>query len=154
MFPGGVTKTCSRWPNISVRRHSWNFCARRLRVMSRPLMCHVVAGYPDKEGCLRLLRGMQQLGVAAIEVQIPFSDPIADGETIMRANDIALANGITTANSFELIETVRKSAAGADLYIMSYLQKVRHFGLSEFCKRASTAGVKGLIIPDLPYDSP
>lgn len=115
------------------------------------LMCHVVAGFPDPAACVELMKGMEKAGAAAIEVQIPFSDPIADGETIMRANDVALAEGMTTAKSFELIG---KAGLTCDVYIMSYIQKARHFGFKEFCSAASSAGAKGLIIPDLPYDSP
>lgn len=115
------------------------------------LMCHVVAGYPDADRCLELMRGFDKAGAAAIEVQIPFSDPIADGEIIMRANDAALAGGMTTAGSFELI---KKADLDCDVYIMSYIQKVLHFGFEEFCDEASACGAKGLIIPDLPYDSP
>jgi tryptophan synthase alpha chain len=119
--------------------------------MSKPLVGHVVAGYPDRDGCLQLMRGMSMAGVAAIEVQIPFSDPIADGETIMHANDMALAGGMTTAGSFALMREADVSCA---IYVMSYLQKVQHLGLEAFCKEAADSGAKGLIIPDLPYDSP
>jgi len=122
--------------------------------MNKPVMCHVVAGYPDRQTCLELMLGLQASGTAALEVQIPFSDPIADGETIMQANDVALGGGMTTASSFELIETARQRGLKVDLYIMSYLQKVRHFGLDEFCARAAKSDTRGLIIPDLPYDSP
>jgi tryptophan synthase alpha chain len=115
------------------------------------LMCHVVAGYPDEEICLKLMRGMQKAGAAALEVQIPFSDPIADGETIMRANDVALEGGMTIAKSFGLI---RQAALECDVYVMSYTQKVFHFGFREFCSEAAASGVKGLIIPDLPHESP
>ena len=55
--------------------------------MANKLMCHVVAGYPSIEECHELIIGMDKLGVNHIEVQIPFSDPIADGETIMQANE-------------------------------------------------------------------
>jgi len=118
------------------------------------LMCHVVAGYPDQKTCLELMAGLRAAGAAAIEVQIPFSDPIADGETIMRANDVAIESGMTTAESFDLIEQARRHGLDADLYVMSYLQKILHFGLAEFCRRAEECGASGLIIPDLPYDSP
>jgi tryptophan synthase alpha subunit len=117
-------------------------------------MCHVVAGYPDRETCLQVMLGLQEKQVAAIEVQVPFSDPIADGETIMRANDVALEGGMTIAGSFELIEEARRRGVNRDIYIMSYLQKVTHFDPAEFCERAAACGVKGLIIPDLPYESP
>lgn len=114
------------------------------------LMCHVVAGYPDAKTCLRLMKGLEKAGAAAIEAQIPFSDPIADGETIMRANDVALAGGMTTAESFDLI---KEAALDCDVYVMSYIQKVFHFGFDEFCNAAEMCGAKGLIIPDLPHES-
>lgn len=122
--------------------------------MNKPVMCHLVAGFPDAQSCLELLQGLSALDVAALEVQIPFSDPIADGETIMRANDTALGHGMTTAGSFELLEQARAQGVDSDLYIMSYVQKVRHFGMAEFCRRAAAVRAAGLIIPDLPYDSP
>ena len=122
--------------------------------MSKSLMCHVVAGFPDTEACLQLISGLQRLGITAIEVQIPFSDPIADGETIMRANDVALEGGTTTAKSFDLIQQARQQGVDTDIYIMSYMQKILHYGLEAFCQQAADCSVKGLIVPDLPYDSP
>lgn len=121
--------------------------------MSNPIMCHVVAGYPSEPDCLKLLKGMQAHGVAAIEVQIPFSDPIADGPTIMQANDDALAGGMTTQASFDLIAAARQAGLTTPIYIMSYAQKLLHFGFAEFCEQAHKVGVAGFIIPDLPYDS-
>lgn len=119
----------------------------------KSIMTHVVAGYPSVKKCRELLLGMDKLGVEYIEVQIPFSDPIADGETIMRANDLALENKMDTAGSLKLIQQV-KMHVKAKIYIMSYVQKVLHFGMEEFCRHAREAGVVGLIVPDLPFDSP
>jgi tryptophan synthase alpha chain len=121
--------------------------------MNRSVMCHVVAGYPSPEACVRLMLGMQQVGAAAVEVQVPFSDPIADGEAIMRANDVALEAGMTTDGSFELIEQARQQGFTSPTYVMSYLQKLQHYGFEAFCRRASDCGVLGLIIPDMPIDS-
>lgn len=118
------------------------------------LMAHVVAGYPSRVDCIELMLGMQKAGVGLIEVQIPFSDPIADGETIMQANDRALENGMDTAGSFELIKTARKKGLKTDIYLMSYVQKAVHFGIDNFAREAFAAGAAGLIIPDLPFDSP
>lgn len=117
------------------------------------LMTHVVAGYPSEKECIDLLLGMQKVGINMIEVQIPFSDPIADGETIMIANDRAIENGMTVKKSFDLIKTVRKNGLESDIYIMSYTQKLISFGIDNFCKQAKSAGVKGLIIPDLPIEA-
>lgn len=121
--------------------------------MSNTLMCHVVAGYPDDKSCMKLLQGMNDLGVEYIEIQIPFSDPIADGESIMEANDVALKNDMTIARSFNLVEAFYKQAHHSNVFIMTYAQKVYHVGHDLFCKKASIAHVKGLIIPDLPYDT-
>ncbi|HYF96671.1 MAG TPA: tryptophan synthase subunit alpha [Patescibacteria group bacterium] len=122
--------------------------------MANKLMCHVVTGYPSVTECIELIIGMDKLGVKHIEVQIPFSDPIADGETIMQANDIALASGIDTKSSFRLIKEVTDKGISAKVYIMSYSQKLINCGIDDFCQQASSVGVTGLIIPDLPYDSP
>jgi tryptophan synthase alpha chain len=122
--------------------------------MNRPVMCHVVAGYPSPDVCVQLMLGMQQAGVTAVEVQVPFSDPIADGEAIMGANDVVLASGMTTEGSFQLIERARSMGFTTDAYVMSYLQKLQHFGYEAFCSLARDCGVLGLIIPDLPIDAP
>lgn len=119
----------------------------------RKIMTHVVAGYPNQEECLQLIVGMSKLGVSAIEVQIPFSDPSADGPTIMHANDVALENKITCKKSFDLIENARKSGVLLPVYVMTYANKVFHFGVNDFCIAAKHAGVSGLIIPDIPEDS-
>jgi tryptophan synthase alpha chain len=121
--------------------------------MTKSVMCHVVAGFPDEESCLKLISGFAQLGIRAIEIQFPFSDPIADGEAIMEANDQALSQGTTIARSFNIINQVRQNNIQTDIFIMSYCQKVQHFGWEAFCKQASRFTVKGLIIPDLPYDT-
>ena len=121
--------------------------------MKNKLMCHVVAGYPSQEECVELLLKMQGAGIQTIEVQIPFSDPIADGETIMRANDKALERGMTTKKSFDLIKTARNKGLKADIYIMSYSQKLISFGIEEFCSSAAEVGAKGFIIPDLPVET-
>lgn len=117
------------------------------------IMTHVVAGYPNEQSCVELMKGMQQAGVEIIEVQIPFSDPIADGETIMRANDRAIEQGMTTEKSFKLIDKAHKLGVNIDIYIMTYVQKMLAYGLEKFCRQAAKSGVKGLIIPDLPIET-
>jgi tryptophan synthase alpha subunit len=115
------------------------------------IMTHVVAGYPTFSECIDLMKMMKTAGVNMVEVQIPFSDPIADGETIMRANDEALKQGMTVEKCFELI---RKANLTIEVYVMSYYQKINHTGLEKFCKLAGQTGSKGLIIPDLSFDAP
>ena len=117
-------------------------------------MTHVVAGYPTVAECTQLLFGMQAAGVYAIEIQIPFSDPGADGPTIMKANDIALGNGMTINACFELINESRQKGLSTPIYIVSYANKLFHFGIKQFCEEAKQCHVTGLIIPDLPFDTP
>lgn len=121
--------------------------------MSRPLACHVVAGFPDSQDCVALMKGFSKAGVSVVEVQIPFSDPIADGETIMSANDTAIELGMTTRDSFKLIQTARSEGVSCKIYVMTYVQKIYHLGYAEFTKLAKAAGVDGFIVPDLPVDS-
>jgi tryptophan synthase alpha chain len=122
--------------------------------MKHKLMTHVIAGYPSEAECIELMLGMQNAGVFAIEVQIPFSDPSADGSTIMKANDIALLNGTTTVKCFEMIGTARTKGLNCPIFVMSYANKLFSYGFENFCGLAKKHEVEGLIIPDLPYDSP
>jgi tryptophan synthase alpha subunit len=122
--------------------------------MKIQLMTHVVAGYPDKKQCIELILGMQSVGVFAIEVQIPFSDPTADGPVIMGANDIALQNGMTTRACLEMITNAQKQGLNTPIYLMSYVNKLYSFGFEKLCKEAHKSGTNGLIIPDLPFGTP
>jgi tryptophan synthase alpha subunit len=115
-------------------------------------MTHVVAGYPTMQECLELIVAMQKSGAVAIEVQIPFSDPNADGPVIMQANDVALEANTTIQDTFELIKAARSRGVTVPLYIMSYLNKLVHFGLPEFYNLTVDSGVDGIIVPDLPFD--
>jgi tryptophan synthase alpha subunit len=113
----------------------------------------MVAGFPTEGACLELVTGLLKLPITALEIQIPFSDPIADGEAIMEANDVALRNGMTILASFALIKKIRKTGFTADIFIMSYAQKIQHYGFDLFCAEAAKSNVKGFIVPDLPFDS-
>ena len=72
------------------------------------LMTHVVGGYPDMQTCEKMILLMAQKGVDLIEIQLPFSDPIADGPVIVHANHKALNAGVTTESVFTMLEGVRK----------------------------------------------
>lgn len=113
------------------------------------IMTHIVAGYPNIKECKEIAHTMSNAGVSYIEIQFPFSDPIADGKTILEANTKALANGMTTEKSFKLLEGL---ALKTPILIMTYFNIAFSYGLEKFCKRAAKAGVYGLIIPDIPID--
>lgn len=121
--------------------------------MSKSLMCHVVAGYPNFDICLDLMKRIEKLDVKYVEIQIPFSDPIADGELIMVANDVAVSNGITTEKAFDMLNHLTTMQFKPDIFIMSYLQKIFHFGFEDFCSKLAQFNVQGIIVPDLPYDT-
>jgi tryptophan synthase alpha chain len=115
------------------------------------LMTHVVAGYPDLETSKKIIFSMVKCGVDMVEIQIPFSDPLADGPTIMGANQKALDNNITPENCFGLIRKVKKKV-NVPLLFMTYANIVFRFGIKRFISESESCGISGLIIPDLPFD--
>ncbi|MBI2463379.1 tryptophan synthase subunit alpha [Candidatus Peregrinibacteria bacterium] len=119
--------------------------------MKNNLMTHVVAGYPSMKNCEEIVMAMAKMGVAFIEIQIPFSDPIADGPTIMHANEQALLNGVTTEDCFKLIKRLKKEI-DTPILIMTYFNIPFRYGLEKFCMKAQECQVYGLIIPDIPID--
>jgi tryptophan synthase alpha subunit len=121
--------------------------------MKNKLMTHIVAGYPTKAQSVELLLRMQTAGVTAVEVQIPFSDPVADGPTIMMANDAAIRNTVTVRASFSIVNVARQKGLVIPVYLMTYANKLVSYGLQKFCMDAKACGAVGLIIPDLPIGS-
>jgi tryptophan synthase alpha chain len=115
------------------------------------LMTHVVAGYPDLETSVRLITVMAESGADLIEIQIPFSDPLADGPTISTANQAALDNGITPEDCFRLVKNLTQ-VIDTPLLFMTYANIAFNMGLEHFIQRSRLCGISGLIIPDLPFD--
>lgn len=115
------------------------------------LMTHVVAGYPRMKECEEIVLAMVESGVSYVEIQFPFSDPIADGPTIMHANEKALAQGITTDDCFALIKRLKRKI-NTPILIMTYFNIAFRYGLERFCKKAKECNVYGLIIPDIQID--
>lgn len=112
-------------------------------------MTHVVGGYPDPEICEALVVLMAKKGVDMVEIQLPFSDPLADGPVIVQANHHALQAGIKTDTVLEMIERLR-GKVDIPLLIMSYINPVYSYGVENFVQKALTLGVDGFIIPDCP----
>lgn len=115
------------------------------------LMTHVVIGYPTLEATEKIVKTMAQNGVDFIELQIPFSDPLADGPTIMRACEKSLANGTKVHDAFEMMQSL-SSQIDIPLLFMGYYNTVFKYGVEKFCKDAEQAGASGLIIPDMAID--
>ncbi len=114
------------------------------------LMTHVVAGYPTMEDTENLVLAMSKVGVSFIEIQIPFSDPVADGPTIMRANQHSLEQGTTPEDCVNLMARL-SARIDTPLLFMTYFNIVYKYGVQQFCRRTKEAGGYGLIIPDMPY---
>jgi tryptophan synthase alpha chain len=113
------------------------------------LMTHTVLGYPDFETSYEVIAAMVEAGVDLMELQIPFSEPIADGPVILRANQEALAQGATVNRC---VEFAGRIAADFDIpfLFMSYYNILFKYGLDRFTQMMQTHGLCGAIVPDLP----
>jgi tryptophan synthase alpha chain len=121
----------------------------RLAQRGMLLMTHIVVGHPDFDTSLRLVETMVQAGVDLMELQIPFSEPIADGPVILRANQEALNGGATVERCFELASEVTRRFDLPFLF-MTYYNVLFRQGVGPFASRMRAAGMKGAIVPDLP----
>ena len=113
------------------------------------LMTHIVIGYPDLDRSMRTVEAMVTAGVDLMELQVPFSEPIADGPVILHANQQALAGGITVRQCLEFAgECTRRFEI--PFLLMSYYNILFRYGVGRFIERMSDLGLRGAIIPDLP----
>lgn len=115
------------------------------------LMPYLTVGYPDVDVTEGLIRRADALGVAAIELGIPYSDSIADGPVIQSSFHEALARGFRLQHAFDLVARVRGDVGCALIAMVSY-SVVYRVGLDDFMKRASDAGFDGVILPDVPVE--
>jgi len=113
------------------------------------IMTHVVLGYPSFEDCFGLIRSMVVAGVDLMELQIPFSDPIADGPVILRANQEALKEGATVQACLDFAQEVTWSFNIPFLF-MSYYNILFKYGVGDFVSAMAEKGMQGAIVPDLP----
>ena len=118
--------------------------------MAADIVSHFIAGYPDLESSYETACGLTEGGTAYLEMQIPFSDPSADGPVIEGACRHALAGGFKVDDAFPLLERIRKET-GIPVFLMSYGNILFSRGIPFFVKQAKEAGAAGLIIPDLVY---
>jgi len=125
------------------------YLKKRLEEKSMLLMTHIVAGYPSFEACMNLVETMVNAGVDLMELQIPFSEPIADGPVILRANQKALERGATVTKCLEFAARAARKFQ-IPFLIMTYYNILYKFGVPSFVSRMAKAGIKGAIIPDLP----
>jgi tryptophan synthase alpha chain len=112
----------------------------------------ITIGDPSLETSFRLVRALVEAGADLIELGVPYSDPLADGPTIQRASQRALANGITIANALEFVSRLRASGIAIPLVLFSYYNPVLQIGVGRFFAELAASGADGIVIPDLPVE--
>ena len=112
----------------------------------------LTAGFPSIDETLPLLTALVEGGADAIELGVPFSDPLADGPTIQRASFQALNQGVNLGICIQMCRQLRAKGAGVPMVFMGYYNPMLSYGLERFADDASDAGVDGVIVPDLPYE--
>ena len=113
------------------------------------LIAYVTVGHPSIDAALELVPELARWGCDAIELGVPFSDPLADGTTIQKASYRALQNGVTPVLCLDIAAQLRQKVE-IPLIFMTYYNPVLAYGLETFCRDAAKAGVDGLIVPDCP----
>jgi len=130
--------------------HIQNDLQQRLQHKPILLMTHLVLGYPSLDTNRQVIRQMAENGVDCIELQIPFSEPMADGPVILKANQDALAAGIRVEDCFTFAADMVREFPEVNFLFMTYYNIVFRYGLEAFIRRSAEMGMKGFIIPDLP----
>jgi tryptophan synthase alpha chain len=114
------------------------------------LMPYLPLGFPSLDKSRWLIRVAEEAGADMLELGIPFSDPLADGPVIQSASRVALKSGMTLAKCLEMVRDAREFGVKIPLILMGYYNPILRFGIDKCVRAAQTAGVDGLIIPDLP----
>lgn len=109
-----------------------------------------VLGNPTPKDCLAVIRSLAVSGADILELGIPFSDPVADGPTIQRANERALAEGMTPTKAWDLIRTIRREFPELPIGLLIYANLVESAGMSRFFADAAEAGVDSVLLADVP----
>jgi len=115
----------------------------------RILNVYCTAGFPQLNNTLQVMESLQASGTHIIELGMPYSDPLADGEVIQSSGNIAIANGMTIDVLFDQLAKMR-DRIHIPVVLMGYMNPIIQYGFESFCKKAKEVGVDGLILPDLP----
>lgn len=116
---------------------------------SEILNIYFTAGHPHLDSTVDIIQNLTDLGIDLIELGVPYSDPMADGQTIQNSSSVALKNGMTLQILFNQVVESRKSSQ-VPIILMGYYNQMMQYGLERFLQSCKESGVDGLIIPDLP----
>ncbi|MGH7566648.1 MAG: tryptophan synthase subunit alpha [Gemmatimonadota bacterium] len=117
------------------------------------LVAYLTAGYPDRVRSAEALAGLAETGVDAIELGVPFSDPLADGPVIAAASESAIAGGTTIQDAFELgAEYAARGGERPPLVLFTYLNPVAALGPERVADACAESGFGALLVADLPFD--
>ena len=114
------------------------------------LVGYIMAGHPNKKRSIEIGKKLANSGIAALEIGIHFSDPLADGPVIQKAGQTALEHGMTVEGSLEVAAAV--AAEGTPVVLMTYINPVLSHDPRKFAAEAAQARVAGVIVPDLPVE--
>ena len=113
------------------------------------LNVYFTAGFPELNSTVPVMQALQDAGADMIELGMPYSDPLADGPVIQSSSSTALANGMTLATLFQQLTGFRNEIH-LPVLLMGYMNPILQYGFDRFCHDAASAGIDGLILPDLP----
>tara|TARA_R110002110_G_scaffold132274_2_gene313752 strand:+ start:2004 stop:2795 length:792 start_codon:yes stop_codon:yes gene_type:complete len=116
----------------------------------KAFVSYIMAGDPDVETSLAVMKGLPAAGVDIIEIGLPFTDPMADGPTIQLAGQRALEGGMTLSKTLAMITEFRKGDDTTPIVLMGYYNPIYSRGVDMFLQQAKAAGIDGLIVVDLP----
>ena len=114
------------------------------------LIAYLMAGHPNKKRSIEIGKRLAGSGIAALEIGIPHSDPLADGPVIQKAGQEALAGGMTVEGALEVAKAV--ASEGVPVILMTYINPLLAYDPRKFAAESAQAGVAGVIVPDLPIE--
>jgi tryptophan synthase alpha chain len=125
---------------------------RKFEELNRPaFIAFTVAGDPDRERCIRIAETLVHAGADILELGVPFTDPVADGPTIQRADGRALGAGTDPDAIFDIVRAIRTDL-DVPLVLLTYYNIVYRRGVETFYREAASSGVDGILIVDMPFE--
>ena len=122
-----------------------------VRERERPgLVVFLTAGFPDMAATMELVPALVDAGADAVEIGVPFSDPLAEGPVIQQSSFLALQNGVTSRDCLDAVESLRSRVPDTPLILMGYYNPIYSFGVKRYAQECHRVGVDGLIAVDLP----